>query len=459
MRVLSSAFLMVAICASLGSCATAPTDPLATMLDHEASYSSRRVAARQAHAQLRDDDRYVHTLRQIIFDAGYPTWQRIDAVEAYRRARPQEARHELAVRIMQLPDRAVAHHVIQHAAASGWREYTGPIVRRWLRVDPQVRDADRIERAALKQLHPQQPVEQVLFDVFADREKQWTLSHHIAAWEVLNRINAEAARRMLLQSHAYGRSSPAKDIHRGLQELHVLPRTREEILWLMHLGEEDRRPLWQQAATLTAQLDADQRNDLQLRHLPVILATGHVRVSRRALLDEIESSLTETHRAELHDIAQRPRAWGERLSWGDLLVIHAALEALRDEQVVAALFRQADADLQDTRTEYGGVILRDADGWRAQMHMPVQMRGDHVFVPPQPMIEQLYTGHFHYHFHAQKYDNVRHAAPGRGDLAKADRLNFNFLVFTFIDADRLNADYYQRGRVVVDLGVIRRPEK
>ena len=42
------------------------------------------------------------------------------------------------------------------------------------------------------------------------------------------------------------------------------------------------------------------------------------------------------------------------------------------------------------------------------------------------------------------------------DMQTADRVRFNYLVFTFIDKDRLNVDYYQHGRVVVDLGTLKR---
>jgi hypothetical protein len=62
----------------------------------------------------------------------------------------------------------------------------------------------------------------------------------------------------------------------------------------------------------------------------------------------------------------------------------------------------------------------------------------------------------HYHFHAQEYKNSEFAGPGKGDIDTADRLDFNFLVFTFIDEKTLNVDFYQPGGVVVDLGTIKR---
>ena len=72
------------------------------------------------------------------------------------------------------------------------------------------------------------------------------------------------------------------------------------------------------------------------------------------------------------------------------------------------------------------------------------------------MILHLYTAIAHYHFHAQQHKNAAYAGPGDGDLALADRLHFNFLVFTYIDANRLNADLYLPGATIIDLGTIRR---
>jgi len=62
------------------------------------------------------------------------------------------------------------------------------------------------------------------------------------------------------------------------------------------------------------------------------------------------------------------------------------------------------------------------------------------------------------HLHAQAYDNARYAGPHFGDFAYADSTGVNGLVLTFIDSSRLNADFYRRGQVVIDLGTIERPQ-
>ena len=61
------------------------------------------------------------------------------------------------------------------------------------------------------------------------------------------------------------------------------------------------------------------------------------------------------------------------------------------------------------------------------------------------------------HFHAQRHRNGNHAGPGLGDLNYAQNTRTNNLVFTFVDKDTMNVDYYRHGKVIVDLGTIKRP--
>ncbi len=69
----------------------------------------------------------------------------------------------------------------------------------------------------------------------------------------------------------------------------------------------------------------------------------------------------------------------------------------------------------------------------------------------------LYTGLFHVHFHCQAYDGHRYAGPHMGDFQFANANRKNCLVFTFLNDQTLNVDFYRHGPVVVDLGTIKRP--
>jgi hypothetical protein len=158
------------------------------------------------------------------------------------------------------------------------------------------------------------------------------------------------------------------------------------------------------------------------------------------------------------DHPQRLHDWRAELRWADLLVIDVLLDAMADRAIARVWFSQADADLEDASTEYGGLIRWDAEGELiARPYTPMLRDHDRKFIPPAAMTTDAYASLAHYHFHAQRYRNARYAGPGRGDLERvADRQRLNGLVLTFIDKDRLNADFYRHGRVVVDLGTLRR---
>jgi hypothetical protein len=133
------------------------------------------------------------------------------------------------------------------------------------------------------------------------------------------------------------------------------------------------------------------------------------------------------------------------------------LVALDVPQVRAHLFDYAGRDNVDTTTEYGGVIALDEKGRFEILEFEPKIRyHDQIFYTPQEMFDAAYTALFHFHFHAQKFRNGDHAGPGMGDKNYAENTRANCLVFTFVDKDTMNVDYYRHGGVVVDVGIITR---
>jgi len=146
---------------------------------------------------------------------------------------------------------------------------------------------------------------------------------------------------------------------------------------------------------------------------------------------------------------------------------------MSDPRLISQLFGQADADHLETSTEHGGILdfndpasKKNNSGnktpvkmrVRAHAYQSIQKTRDDAFYPPPSMITHLYTALAHYHFHAQSKTNARAAGPGRVDRQLATRLPACYLVFSFINQDQLNVDYYQQGGVVIDLGMIARPQ-
>jgi hypothetical protein len=117
-----------------------------------------------------------------------------------------------------------------------------------------------------------------------------------------------------------------------------------------------------------------------------------------------------------------------------------------------------DRDVNDRGTEYGGILRLDDQGRIEAVEFTPRVRGSDVrFEASKEMFEAGYTGLSHFHFHAQSYDNGRYAGPHIGDFTYADATGVNGIVLCFIDSTTLNVDVYRRGRVVIDMGTIRRP--
>jgi hypothetical protein len=131
-----------------------------------------------------------------------------------------------------------------------------------------------------------------------------------------------------------------------------------------------------------------------------------------------------------------------------------SIDALRDH-----VFDYAERDLLDDDTEFGGVLAVDEEGRIELLEFPPRLRrGDNRFEATQELFDAAYSGVFHFHNHAQKFDNADYAGPHMGDFAYAESTRANCLVFTFIDSRTINADYYRHGGIVVDLGTFRRPD-
>lgn len=149
----------------------------------------------------------------------------------------------------------------------------------------------------------------------------------------------------------------------------------------------------------------------------------------------------------------------DRLVWGDQAAMLLAREALRSQAFVAHVFDYADRDMVDRTTEFGGIVELDSKGrFELIEYEPRARVADDRYLASSKLFKDGYTALFHFHNHAQKYRNERYAGPHLGDFEYADETGVNGLVFTFVDEETLNVDFYREGSVVVDLGTITRPE-
>jgi hypothetical protein len=456
----------------LSACASTPTDPLAVMLDREAS-PSRRIRAMEQAGALGREARRIETLHAIAWSDLQPTELRTGAMAQLIELDEPAFRAAATARITQIERWDALEYLMTTAADRGWVDFTPALVHNWARPSRLYADEQRPERIALQRLHPDTPIEQVLWDVLAGEDASLQLPHRVAAWAVLYRISEHellTARLMALDADIH---PLVADLQAAWRDMGVLPPNREQVAWLMHLRNprEVDPGIWAGAAAVLAQAHPEDRRGIRIRHIYPLgtdvgvtglrRATGlaHLRERLRGARHyqrqpaEIQAALIPSESLDDHVDA---------LSAADIEIMLRILGALRQPAVLAALFTQADADLLDTTTEYGGLLV-DAmsyrGGWAyaAKAFKPYLTGNDHAFYAPPEMIPAMYTALAHYHFHANRYDNAAFAGPGGGDMAFADRFGAACLVLTFIDRNTLNVDYYHEGGVVIDLGCITRP--
>lgn len=155
---------------------------------------------------------------------------------------------------------------------------------------------------------------------------------------------------------------------------------------------------------------------------------------------------------------ERLSDWADRMSWGDLLTLLVADEAMGSDSVQRKLPDFVRLDREDTSTEYGGVIVTRADGtFDAVLYppRPAERLGDNQFVASVDMLEQQPTCLAHFHLHVQPRTGSPSAGPSRGDLVQVARSGRTGIVLTSVTSSVLDVDLYQPDAAVIDLGEVR----
>jgi hypothetical protein len=485
---LLAAFLLSGLGTLVGCAPKIYDDPIPVMADAGQTPSVRLDAAEQARQKMPDDPRRLQALQNMLFAWRQPAELRQYAVDELVRIDEAAFAKTIQERIVEVHNDEIAQHIFQLGVQRKWPDFSLAVLHRYALKQYGVPDRDRPEHQVLEQLNPGQTAEQVIAGIFANPGATGKLSaaQQVRAWELLNRLCLPREIRGLLAA-APETTALVVDLKACLADLSTVPTNEKGIQWLYFLRDPQRQALWNSYKACVARLTPEQREGLELRHLAVLVQLDDktYATAREDLLTELKEALRgrgrEHHLTSMSadggdkDHPQRIAEWAPQLQWADLATIRLLMGLMEDRVAVAELFKQADADRLDTATEYGGVIAPGstpapgfsppplgeagrgaAPSFIVQGYAPLLRDHDRKFIPPPAMTAHLFTALAHYHFHAQQYRNEEFAGPGKGDLENADGWHINFLVFTFIDRDRLNVDYYQHGRIVVDLGTVRR---
>ncbi len=457
----------------LTACKSTPTtfdDPIAAMADKSLDYDKRWDAIRQAESQHFNDPKRIKTLQKLVWVRGYPPQFSNYAVDELLKVSESDAKQFLSTVIVLINDWETRNHVINIAVKRKWTDFVPALVRSYAQRTVRYTDPTRPERAAILTLAPNKTIPQTVLHVLND-DKFTSLPQRAAAWQLLYRLINDRAKVQEIVLNTQAKSPLLKDLQYAVRNFGVLPTNRDTIVWMMTLRSPDKADYWSQIHDVKSQLTPAQSHGLELRHLPLLL---YVKANHPELLTRSTAALTQSLKSRLaaqkhhlkgpnydgpsEDYPQQFVDWQSELTWPDILTLHVMLNLMADRSLTATFFKQADEDLKDKLTEYGGLIrVNKSSKAYIQKYDPTYRHHDLKYLAPRQLVIDGYTALFHYHFHAQEYKNKKFAGPGIGDRRRVGQtLQFNGIVLTFIDKNSLNVDYYQPRGVVVDLGTIYR---
>lgn len=401
----------------------------------------------------------------------------------------EEIREELRLNLPLQSSRMVVTEVCAAAAERGWTEYVPALVRTWAQPVPEIPDAERVERAALLTLVPGTPVEETVFSVFinppadtpATRRMKLEERYRLAAWEVLSRLDPSGATRRSLLEKAATSATPsplAQDLLAAARELGVMPAYGEEALWVRRLRSPRsaaNSAWWTEVVACVQSLSEEQKRGLALRHLEPI-RWAKLNKPEWLSMNTAQLGAVLTQRLEgrpmYEPTGNRPLGKNKisekledalpKMTYADIVSVLVADEALQAAGVADSLHTYAGYDQRDTKTEYGGLLQAVAaessgdGGFIATLYAPRpgDRFDDRRFVASQDMIDASDRALVHWHFHVAERSNSSYAGPSMEDLDYATRQGRTCMVLTSVDRERMNADVFLPGNLIVDLGVV-----
>jgi hypothetical protein len=432
----------------------------------------KHLGAMQTLDAQPDKEEYFKQLLAIMYRPGYTIEVREAALTRLAAYDLDALKRTIRQRLPRMGARGWHDRLCILIAERGWVDLTPALVSSWAQRVGFVDDLDRMEYTALVRLYGPDHVIDAVFEILVESSKPYQLGLRSRCWELLHRLGErERLEALLAQPPPDTTDLMMVDLHRASVELGVVPRTREEILWIRMLMQGEHAEFWSQAVAAVHDLPDTRRREMELRDLPILVAAAiHdpwlLNADKAEMYDRVAARISSSR---VHVDPRRfegfPGIYPQRLfehrkklTWGDLAAMYLAVQAADVSEVAAHLFDYALRDHEDTSCEYGGVIVLDEEGRFEILEFPPRYRRrDNEFIASQAMMNASYTAVFHFHLHVQRYRNERYATPGMGDLNYADSTRANCLVFTFVGADTLNMDFYRHGRVIVDLGEIHRP--
>ena len=460
-------------------CSTSPAaydDPIAVMNDPKTISRSRINAMKQAEIEETDNPERIKALKEIMTGrGGHPLKVRVEAFNELLSHDEEDAKATLYYRLPTIPSNDLVAYLCNKIADEYWTEMTPSLVRSLSTGNRDIPIMDRPDTKALLRLHPGQSLNEIILNVVKQQgtgllASRWRMS----AWELLNKLGTpeNELHTWLNDDSLYKKGDSFFDaLHRGFVELGVVPTTVEEVKWLIALQDDSYSQWWAKCRAAVGIIPEINRKGIALRHLAVLVIVQQyhpdwLKHNRDELYSQLASQLENRQHYLSGMVGQgvskplHPQLitdWQEQLTWPDLITIKLADTLVHDPAIRAPLFKLVASDHLDESTEYGGILDVNDDAATTLIPMPPHRAyNDTRYRASSKMVERGYTAPFHFHLHVQEEKNRQYAGPGSGDLNYAQLMQINGLVFTSINADTLNVDYYQPGHISVDLGVLTR---
>lgn len=473
-RWLHAWLVVMAVAVIVGGCGPerAEVDPLGTLRTPSIMGSQHIRAMEALDASAPDDPETLKALHDVVRRDVYSVPAREAALDRLAQRDPENLKRTIRQSLPRSESWGWVVRCSEIIAERGWPDLSAALVSSWARpVAGMKDDLKRPEHKALAQLHGEENIIEMVFGLFMESQSVGEQFFRTRCWDLLHRLGQrERLVQLLASAEAPHDDAMLLDLRTAARDLGIVPRNREEILWVRKLREPERAEFWEKAVAAVQGLSAARRAELELRDVPILVSAAlHgpelLALSRDDLYVRVEGYLkSQPHYVQesnydniAGDSRQRLHEHRDQLTWGDLAAMQIAVRAMQVPEVRRHLFEYAERDRLDTSTEYGGVIALDGqDRFVVREFQPVMRRHDQEFISSQAMLDAAYTSIFHFHLHAQNYRNDKYAGPGFGDMNYADNTRANCLVFTFMSKETMNVDYYRHGRVVVDLGVIKK---
>ena len=457
----------------LGGCSGGGVDDPAAVLANARQPLDRHRVALTILETTAPTDTTIRMLKHMLGSDEYSLDARALAYERLRLLDLEALQEMLELRLPRVTRTDWREWLCEAIARDQWIDMTPTLIRAWARpvvgwtMDP----SERPERLALVSIFGEDRIADVLLQVMLDANPVTAANLRARCWELLVEEGSDETLRELLRgTEAAANDGMVLDLQTVERATGLIPHNREEILWARALCTEEHKAYLKELSEAIDALPIDRRATLELRDLAVVHATFRHEPELLSMdVDDLIDRVQSVVRSEDRRIpSPRFEGWvgnytealhkvAEELDWADALALLLATKAMATDAVALHIFDQADRDLTDSTTELGGVMALDREGRFVLIECePRTRQGDNQYLPPQEAFDQGYVGLFHYHNHAQKYQNREYAGPHLGDFAYANNTRANCLVFTFLSSRELNVDFYRHGKVVVDLGVIKR---